>query len=113
MLRGSFQSEIFKNAFNTLTKLIFSHLTEVLGCLASACSGRQNRFPEQYVARKPSKLIYLVLWGDIERPPVIGRKGKAGRVEEEEKGSADGKLLLFMRERKWARGFLNYISGHN
>ena len=62
----------FKNTLNTLNKLILSHLAEILGCLASACSGKQNKFPEQYVARKPSKLIYLVLWGDIEHPPVIG-----------------------------------------
>lgn len=76
MLRGSFQNEIFlkKNALYTLNKLILSHLAEIPACLASACSGKQNRFPEQYVARRLSKLIYLVLWGDIEHPPVIGTK---------------------------------------
>lgn len=68
-----------KNALDTLTKLILSHLAEVLGCLASARSGKPNRFPEQHVARKPSKLIYLVLWGDIEHPPVIGTKGNGGK----------------------------------
>lgn len=98
MLGGSSQSEIFKNALNTLTELILSHLAEVLGYLASACSGRQNRFPEQYVARKPSKLIYLVLWGDIECPPVIGRKRKGREGGGGRDGRADGKLLLFMKE---------------
>lgn len=79
MLRDSFQSEILKNTLNILNKLILSHLAEILGCFTSSCSGKQSRFPEQYVARKPSKLIYLVLWGDTEHPPVIGTKWKGGK----------------------------------
>lgn len=83
-----------KNALNTLTKLILSHLAEVLGCLASACSRKQNRFPEQYVARKPSKLIYLVLWGDTEHPPVSGMEGSGGKGGGGRAERADGKLPL-------------------
>ena len=79
MLRGSFQGEILGNVLTPPNKIILSHLAEILGCLASSCSEKQSRFPEQYVARKPPKLIYLVLWGDTEHPPVIGTKWKGGK----------------------------------